>query len=84
MTHFSVVYDACVRYPASLRDLLMHLAMTDLYRAEWTQKIHSEWMRNVLANRPDLKPEQLTRTRHLMDSKVRDSPVEGYEYSFQA
>lgn len=80
MTSFSVVYDACVLYPAPLRDLLMHLAMSDLYRAKWTQQIHAEWMRNVLANRPDLKPEQLERTRELMDSKVRDSLVEGYEY----
>ena len=80
MTSFSVVYDACVLYPAPLRDLLMHLAMTDLYRAKWTPQIHVEWMRNVLANRPDLKPEQLERTRELMDSKVRDSLVEGYEY----
>lgn len=80
MTSFSVVYDACVLYPAPLRDLLMHLAMTDLYRAKWTQQIHAEWMRNVLANRPDLKPEQLARTRELMDRSVRDCLVEGYEY----
>jgi hypothetical protein len=49
MTSFSVVYDACVLYPAPLRDLLMHLAMTNLYRANWTQQIHAEWMRNVVA-----------------------------------
>ena len=24
-SHFTVVYDACVLYPAPLRDLLMHL-----------------------------------------------------------
>jgi hypothetical protein len=31
----TVVYDACVLYPAPLRDLLMRLALTDLYRARW-------------------------------------------------
>lgn len=35
-THFTVIYDACVLYPAPLRDLLMRLAMTDLYRARCT------------------------------------------------
>ncbi len=75
-----MVYDACVLYPAPLRDLLMRLAMTDLYRARWTQQIHEEWMRNVLANRPDLSRAQLERTRELMDCSVRDSLVEGYEY----
>ena len=72
-----MVYDACVLYPAPLRDLLMRLAMTDLYGARWTQQIHEEWMRNVLANRPDLSRAQLERTRELMDCSVRDSLVEG-------
>ncbi|MCE1184157.1 MAG: hypothetical protein LWW92_00930 [Rhodocyclales bacterium] len=77
MSSFSAVYDACVLYPAPLRDLLMRLAMADLYRARWTQQIHEEWMRNVLANRPDLSRAQLERTRELMDCSVRDSLVEG-------
>lgn len=80
MTSFSAVYDACVLYPAPLRDLLMHLAMTDLFRAKWTEQIHDEWTRNVLAQRQDLKPEQLQRTRELMNKGVRDCLVEGYEY----
>lgn len=58
----------------------MYLALTDLYRAKWSESIHDEWMRNVLANRPDLTREQLERTRNLMDSHVRDSLVTGYEY----
>ncbi len=53
-SHFTVIYDACVLYPAPLRDLLMHLALSDLYRARWSDRIHDEWMRNVLASRPDL------------------------------
>lgn len=57
----------------------MHLALTDLFRAKWTVTIHEEWIRNVLRNRPDLPREQLERTRHLMDSNIRDCLVEGYE-----
>jgi hypothetical protein len=33
----TALYDACVLYPAPLRDLLMHLALTDLFRARWTE-----------------------------------------------
>jgi len=80
MTSFSVVYDACVLYPAPLRDLLMHLALTDLYRAKWTAQIHEEWIRNLLEARPDLTREQLERTRHFMDSSVRDCLVTGHEF----
>lgn len=79
MSHFTVVYDACVLYPAPLRDLLMHLAMTGLYRAKWTDAIHDEWTRNVLANRPDLNTVQLHRTRELMNAHVLDCLVTGYE-----
>lgn len=46
-SNFTVIYDACVLYPAPLRDLLMRLALADLYRARWTDMIHDEWTRNV-------------------------------------
>jgi hypothetical protein len=62
------VLDACVLYPAPLRDFLMHLTLLDLFRARWTKAIHAEWMRNVLAQRPDLRPDQLTRTKELMNT----------------
>ena len=79
-SNFTVIYDACVLYPAPLRDFLMRLAMTDLYRARWTDMIHDEWTRNVLKRRADLKPADLDRTRHLMNAHVRDSLVVGFEH----
>jgi predicted nucleic acid-binding protein len=74
----TVLYDACVLYPAPLRDLLMHLALTGLFRAKWSADIHEEWIENLLAARPDLSRVQLQRTRRLMDTHVLDSLVEGY------
>jgi predicted nucleic acid-binding protein len=76
---YTALYDACVLHPAPLRDLLMQLAMTDLFRAKWSNAIHDEWIKSVLERRSDLKREQLERTRELMNSHVRDSLVEGYE-----
>lgn len=75
---FVVVYDACVLYPAPLRDLLMRLAMTGLFAARWTQEIHNEWSRNLIANRPDLA-DRLPRTIELMNTAVPDSLVTGHE-----
>lgn len=57
----------------------MHLALTDLFRARWSDQIHDEWIRSVLKNRPDLTPEKLERTRFLMNASVRDCLVTGYE-----
>ena len=57
-SHFTVVYDACVLYPAPLRDLLMRLALTDRFRARWSDAIHDEWIRNLRKQRPELDPPQ--------------------------
>ncbi len=78
MANFTVIYDACVLYPAPLRDLLVRLATTGLFRARWTDDIHDEWVRNVLKNRNDITPEQLQRTKALMDEAVPDCLVTGY------
>ena len=74
-----VLYNACVLYPAPLRDLLMRLALTGLFQARWTDRIHDEWTRNVLADRPDITAASLARGRGLMDQHVPDSLVTGYE-----
>lgn len=57
----------------------MHLAITDLFKAKWSEHIHEEWIRNVLKNRADLNREQLERTRYLMDKHTRDCLIDGYE-----
>lgn len=80
---FTVIYDACVLYPAPLRDLLMHLALTGAYRARWSEEIHDEWTRNVLKNRPDLAQAQLDRTVESMNRAVPDCLVNDYEALMQ-
>lgn len=81
---FTVIFDACVLYPAPLRDLLIQLATTRLFRAKWTARIHDEWIRGVLAQRGDLTREQLDRTRRLMDIAVPDCLVTGYDHLIQS
>ena len=78
MSKFTVIYDACVLYPAPLRDTLMRLAMTDLFKAHWTDHIHDEWT-NALSRGNKSKPEMLKRVRTLMDAHVKDAKVTGYE-----
>jgi hypothetical protein len=75
----TVIYDACVLYPAPLRSFLMYLALSDLYRARWTDAIHVEWMRAVRRDYPDIQQAQVERIRDLMDAHVRDCLVTGHE-----
>ena len=83
MAILTVIYDANVLYSASLRDLFVELATTDIVEARWTEEIHDEWMRNVLINRPDLRFEQLSRTKRLMNTSVENCLVQGYETIIQ-
>ena len=76
---FIVVYDACVLHPAPLRDLVIRIANTGVVRARWSARILDECFRSILAQRPDLKPEALARTRELMNQAVSDCLVEGFE-----
>lgn len=76
---FVVVYDACVLYPAPLRDLLIRIARKGLVRAKWTDEILDECFRSILANEPERKSESLRRTRELMNLAVADCLVAGYE-----
>jgi PIN domain len=76
---FIVIYDACVLYPAPLRDLLIRIACTGMVRARWSEAILDECFRSILRSRPELDPASLARTRSLMNRAVPDCIVEGYE-----
>lgn len=76
----TAIYDANVLYPAPLRDLLIRLAHQGLVRARWTERIHEEWIRNVLENNAHLSRERLSRTRTLMNEAVRDCLVTAFEH----
>lgn len=75
----TAVYDACVLYPNVLRDTLLSLAGTALFRAKWTRRIHSEWIEAVLENRPDIPRDKLEGLCARMDATVPDCLVEGWE-----
>lgn len=79
MSAFTAFYDASVLYPSELRNFLMHLALTGLFRAKWSAAVHEEWICALLRKRPDLSREKLERTRRLMDLHAADAIVTGYE-----
>jgi len=78
VSKFTVVYDACVLYPAPLRDALLRLALTDLFKAHWTDRIHDEWIA-ALVRQGKHRRDKLEQVRALMDKHVRDALVTGYE-----
>ncbi|GAC1604294.1 MAG: hypothetical protein NVS3B25_33440 [Hymenobacter sp.] len=81
---FVAVLDACVLYPAPIRDLLLHLATLGLYTPKWTEIIHDEWTRNLLKNRQDLTAEQLQKTKAAMCGAFPDADVLHFEALIEA
>lgn len=75
---FTATYDACVLHPAGLRDLLVRLAGTGLFRAKWSDDILDEMVASILRQRSDLDPSELGRTRKLMCDAVPDCLTTGY------
>jgi hypothetical protein len=75
---YAAIIDACALYPAQLRDLLLSMATTDQFSVRWTDQIHDEWIRNLVANGGS--PEKLARTRRIMNDAVPDCLVTGYEH----
>ncbi len=72
------VLDACVLYSASLRDLLMRLALAGLFRAKWTEQILDEAFGALRRQRADLESNRLERTRRLMCEALPDALVENH------
>lgn len=79
MNKIRAVLDANVLYPAPLRDLLLQLAVMDVFQARWTEEIHQEWIGALLRNEPQRSPAALDRTRELMNRATRDCLITGFE-----
>jgi len=76
---FTALYDADVLHQPGLRDLLVRLGQTGLFRARWSEQILDEMIKSILRRRPDLDAGRLARTRELMCEAVADCLVTGYE-----
>ncbi len=74
-----VVCDANGFYSIVLTDLLLSLSIAELLRPRWTAQIHEEWMRNLLADRPELERAKVECRRDMMDRAIDDCLVIGYE-----
>lgn len=81
---FTALLDANVLYPAPLRDLLLELALADLFRAKWSARIQDEWINALMRNEPHRDRARLQRTRALMEENMRDVLVEDYEHLIPA
>lgn len=89
ISNFAVVFDTNVLFPQCLRDLMIRLAMKDLFRAKWSHRILDELKNSLLekdrshaeklCQPAKLNHERLDRLIDLMNNAVRDCLVTGHE-----
>jgi predicted nucleic acid-binding protein len=75
----TVILDACVLYPAGLRDFLLRLVEASVFRGHMSKDILDECFRSVVRDRPGLAP-KLKRTREVLEDAFSDLLVEGYDH----
>lgn len=79
-----VIFDACVLYPFHLRNIVVQIAVDRLVDARWTDEIHDEWVRNLVADVPGIPIERLQVTRRLMNDALPDATVVDYQAHIEA
>jgi hypothetical protein len=78
-----VVFDACILYPFHLRNIVVQIAVDRLVDARWTDEIHDEWIRSVVATMPAIPIERLQITQRLMNDALPGAMVTGYQRHIQ-
>ena len=64
--------------PALMRDVLLQLATTGIFRVKWSEDIHREWIQALMRKEPNRNRAALERTRSLMDRATPGCLVTGY------
>jgi len=60
-----------------VRDVLLSLAAAWMYHARWTEDIHAEWTRNLIADRPDLSA-AMPRLIQAIDQSIPDCLIRNH------
>jgi hypothetical protein len=74
-----VFADACVLYPAMLRDVIMQAALEKCFALHWSAEVQAEWSRALLANHPGLDASKIARTQALMNKALPSAEVMGHQ-----
>ena len=75
---FTVILDANVLYPFLKRDILLRFFEAGFYKARWTNMITDEWVRNLIARKPEIT-DNVKRTERIISEAFPDAIVQDYE-----
>ena len=73
--------DTNILYSAGMRDILLQLAVADLFEPKWSPDIRSELINTFRRNRPDIDPKRIERIWAEMNHYFSKALITGYEDS---
>ncbi|HLL00208.1 MAG TPA: PIN domain-containing protein [Myxococcaceae bacterium] len=76
---FTVVLDANVLFPFTLRDTLLRAAAAGLYQVRWSARILDEMARNLVSTGM-MTEDKVARLRSVMERAFPEAEVKGYEH----
>jgi predicted nucleic acid-binding protein len=77
---FVAIYDSCVLFPRTMRDILTRVAAAGLVRAQWSEHIHRELGEKLVVKYPDMaEGTQIDKLIEFLTATVPDCLVVGYE-----
>jgi len=79
---YVVVLDACVLFPASLRDTLLRAAQADLYSLQLTDEILEEVYRNLV--KKTMPENKALRLISMIREKFNDGLISDHEHLIQS
>jgi predicted nucleic acid-binding protein len=79
MAYFTAFLDANVLFSPPKRDLLIRLAVRDLYQPLWSKIVQQELFDAIIKRRPNVEPAKLKRTMELMEIALENSLIEDFE-----
>ena len=76
-----VLLDTNILYSAGIRDILLQLAIVDLFEPKWSPDIRSELINTFRRIRPDIEPKRIERIWTEMNHYFPKALITGYEDS---
>ncbi len=72
--------DTNILYSAGIRDILLQVAISELFEPKWSPDIRDELIDTFRKNRPDIDPQRIERIWTEMNHYFPKANITGYEY----
>lgn len=78
-SRYVAVLDASVLFSIRATNLILEIATHHLFQPRWTDDIHAEWTRNLVAKSPSVDPARIAKRRRDMELYFPNARITGHD-----